>query len=205
MQIKITGKHIDIGESLHDHAEQQLKATVNKYIGEAIEGKVVIGHAPHHKFAADVSVYVGHGINVKGHAVSDDAYPAVDAAISRIETQLKKYKARLKHHHRNQMEEKEALMEAQQYTLAAEDHHDEESLNGAKTNGSEPPAIIAEELTNIPTLTVSEAVMRMDLADTPAFMFKNKSSSGLNVVYRRPDGNIGWIDPTFGNNKQNAD
>jgi hypothetical protein len=123
---------------------------------------------------------------VQGRSNADDAYAAFDSALEHIAKQLRRYKRRLNDKHKGRAPEE--AIPAQQYTLAPESGEDELPEEGQ-------PAIIAELPTEIATLSVSEAVMRMDLADVPALMFKNRASGGLNVVYRRPDGNIGWIDP----------
>jgi hypothetical protein len=137
-------------------------------------------------FRADISVHPIRGVLAKGSASADDAYAAFDAAVERIAKQLRRYKTRLNDHHKGRGSEES--IPAQQYVIAAETEEEELPEQGQ-------PVIIAELPTEIGTMSVSEAVMRMDLADVSALMFRNRANGGLNVVYRRTDGNIGWIDP----------
>lgn len=186
MQFSVTGKQIDVGDALRDHVEKTLDATVSKYFDKAIEGSVVLAkHA--HLYRADISVHVGRNILLQGHAEAGDAYAAFDAACERIAKRLRRHKRRLRDHRKATRGEGEALV-ASQYILAEREDEDE---GGDQGN----PVIVAEMATAIDTMTVGEAVMRMDLADAPAILFRNRAHGGLNMVYRRNDGNVGWIDP----------
>jgi len=184
MDIAVNGKNIDVGDALRDHVQSELTATVTKYFSRAHDAHVVFSREAH-QFRADISVHPVRGMLVQGRSAAADAYAAFDGALERIAKQLRRYKRRLINHHKRGPEEG---IPAQQYVLAAESEDDE-------VPEVAQPAIIAEMPTEIATLSVSEAVMRMDLADVPAMMFRNSGNGGLNVVYRRPDGNIGWIDP----------
>ena len=184
MQITVTGKQIDVGEALRNHVEERMVSGAKKYFGDPIDAQVVFSReGSHHR--VDCSVHVGAGIFVKSHASSEDAYAGFDAAADRVEKRLRRYKRRLRNHHKTSPVE---FLEAQSYVLSAEEE-DQDEPEG------EQPVIIAEATTDIPTVTVSEAVMRMDLANVPVLMFRNRAHGGLSVVYRREDGNIGWIDP----------
>jgi ribosomal subunit interface protein len=185
MEISINGKRLDVGDALRGHVEEHLTATVGKYFSRAHDASVTISREAH-MFRADISVHPIKGVLAKGHANADDAYAAFDAAAEHIAKQLRRYKRRLNDHHKGRADDEG--IPAQQYIIAAETQEEELPEQGQ-------PAIIAELPTEIATLSVSEAVMRMDLADVPALMFRNRGNGGLNVVYRRPDGNIGWIDP----------
>ena len=128
---------------------------------------------------------------------ANEAYAAFDMAADRLSTRLRRHKRRLRDHHKMAESGRDGIA-AQAYVLAAGGNPDESGLpegDGVNGNTEGDPVIIAEMTTEIPSMTVGEAVMRMDLADLPAFMFRNSAHSGLNMVYRRPDGNIGWIDP----------
>lgn len=186
MQLSVTGKQIDVGDALRGHIETTLDATVSKYFDNAIEGSVVLTRRAH-LFCADISVHIGHNMLLQGHAEANDAYGAFDVACDRIAKRLGRYKSRLRNHRKSRRADAEALI-ANQYILAGEEDAEE---NANEKN----PVIVAEMTTPIDTLTVSEAVMRMDLAELPAVMFRNSAHGGLNVVYRRSDGNVGWIDP----------
>ncbi len=185
MDISINGKGLDIGDALRGHVGNALTNIVGKYFPKAYDAVVTVSREAH-LFRADVTVHPTRGFIVQGRAAADDAYAAVDAAVERIAKQLRRYKRRLNDHHGRRPAEEG--MPAQQYIIAAESDEEELPAEGQ-------PAIIAEIATEIATMSVGEAVMRMDLADAPAMIFNNKATGGLNVIYRRADGNIGWIDP----------
>ncbi len=185
MDLMVKGKGLDVGEALRQHIETELMGQVGKYFSRAHDAVVGIAREAH-QFRVDISVHPLSGVSVQGRAVAADAYAAFDSALERIAKQLRRYKRRLNDHSRRRPGEE--ATPAQQYVIAAESEEDELPADGQ-------PAIIAELATEIATLSVGEAVMRMDLADAPALMFRNRAHGGLNVVYRRTDGNIGWIDP----------
>jgi ribosomal subunit interface protein len=185
MDISINGKGLDVGDALRGHVGNLLTSIVGKYFPKAHDAVVTVSREAH-LFRADVTVHPTRGFVVQGRAAADDAYAAVDAAVERIGKQLRRYKRRLNDHHGRRPAEEG--MPAQQYIIAAESDEEELPAEGQ-------PAIIAEIATEIATMSVSEAVMRMDLADMSAMIFNNRATGGLNVIYRRADGNIGWIDP----------
>ena len=139
-------------------------------------------------FRCDCSVHVGHGIHAQSHAEADALWASFDAAEDRLEKRLRRYKRRLRSHHGRPKNRSNAEEFAQSYVLAPEAESEEEPAGFQ-------PVVVAESTTNIHMLTVGEAVMRMDLADLPLLMFRNSAHGQLNVIYRRPDGHIGWIDP----------
>jgi ribosomal subunit interface protein len=185
MDVTVKGKGLDVGDALRQHVESEIGAQVGKYFSRAHDAVVGIAREAH-QFRVDISVHPLRGVSVQGRAAAADAYAAFDSALERIAKQLRRYKRRLNDHSRRRGGED--AIPAQQYVIAAESQDDELPAEGQ-------PAIIAELTTEIATLSVGEAVMRMDLADAPALMFRNRAHGGLNVVYRRTDGNIGWIDP----------
>jgi len=188
MEIEIKGKKIDVGDSLTGHMKDNLTAGVTKYFANPVDGSVLLAKDMH-EFRCDILVHVGKDIEVQGSAKAEDPYAAFDSALDRITKQLRRYKRRLRDHHKEK--DPDAHLLAQHFVIAPEDEErPEESEDGQ-------PAIVAEIATKIETLTVGEAVMRMDLADVPTLMFHNSAHGGLNVVYRRQDGNIGWIDPSL--------
>jgi ribosomal subunit interface protein len=190
MKISVTGRHMNVGESLRDHATTKLQEVTEKYFSRAIESHIVFDKH-NHGFQTDIQVHVGRNIMVQGHGEADDAYIAFDMALSRVNGRLRRYKNKLKDTRSAPTHEEMAeMIEAQKFVLAGAGH--EKSSEEAP----EQPLVIAEMTTQIETLTVSEAVMRMDLSGYPAIVFKNKLGGGMNVIYRRPDGNIGWIDPS---------
>lgn len=185
MEISVKGKQFDVGDALRGHVEQSLNAGVKKYFTNALDSTVIFSREQR-RFRADISVHAGRGLVMQGRAVADDPYPAFDSALNRISKQLRRYKRRLTNHHKGQ---DDGQLAAQHTIMAPES---EEGEVGEKHQ----PTIVAEMPTEIAMLTTGEAVMRMDLADTPVMMFRNSAHGGLNVVYRREDGNIGWIDPS---------
>ncbi|HEY1382556.1 MAG TPA: ribosome-associated translation inhibitor RaiA [Dongiaceae bacterium] len=187
MNLTVKGKNIDVGEALRTHVAQSLDHSIAKYFGNPIEATVLFSKQAH-LFSADLSVHIGRGILVQAEASADQAYAAFDQAIDHLAKRMRRYKRRLRDHHRAETQS----FRAAQYILAPESDEDAEP---AAVNGNEAPAVIAEMQTEIPTLTVGEAVMRLDLSDLKAMMFLNRAHGGLNMVYRRNDGNIGWVDP----------
>lgn len=189
MNLTVKGKNIDVGEALRTHVAQLLDHGIAKYFGNPIEATVIFSKQSH-LFSADISVHIGRGILVQAEASADQAYAAFELAMEHLAKRMRRYKRRLRDHHRAETES----FRASQYILAPEAEEEAELA----TNGSEAPAVIAEMQTEIPTLTVGEAVMRLDLSDLKAMMFTNRAHGGLNMVYRRNDGNIGWVDPRLG-------
>jgi len=190
MEISVTGKNMDVGESLTSHVQNNLVPAVTKYFSQALDASVNFSKAGR-GLRADITVHPGpRGLAIQGGGESADAYGAFDDALERISKQLRRYKRRLNDHHKSRDHENISL--AQQYVMEPESETEEVSVDGQ-------PAIIAEMPTGIESLTVGQAVMRMDLADQPVIMFRNSASGSLNVVYRRPDGNVGWIDPAVNN------
>jgi len=183
MQLTVTGKQIDTGTLLRDHVDASLAAILGKYFKTAIEAHVVFSKEAHLN-RAEVSIHIGRGIVVNASASAAETYAAFDAAAERIAKQMRRYKRRLRDHHAQAREAFEVGERARDYVLAP-----------VAEEGEEGPAVIAEMNTDVPSLTVDEAVMRMDLANAPVLMFRNRSHGELNIVYRRLDGNIGWIDP----------
>jgi len=188
MQIKISGKQIDVGEALRTHVEDNMVAAVGKYFDRPVDAHVVFSRNGH-GFKCDSSVHLSTGLTAQAHAVNGEIYAAFDQATDRIEKQLRRYKRRLKDHHQNRQNPIE-LIEAQSYVLRG---HDEEA-DGDEVNGMQP-VIIAEMTTVIKSLTVGEAVMQMELTHAQFLMFKNDANGRINIVFQRDDGNVGWIDP----------
>ena len=188
MEISIKGKQMDVGEALREHVEENLDPAVTKFFDRAMGASVIFSREAHlHR--VDISVHVRRGMLLQGRCSTTDPYTSFDGALDRIVKQLRRYNKRLKAPRKAAARPADELLPAQQYVLAPE-RQDEEVPEEAQ------PVIIAEMPTEISMLSVSEAVMRMDLADVSAFMFRSSKHGGLNVVYRRQDGNIGWIDPS---------
>jgi ribosomal subunit interface protein len=189
MQLSVSGKHIDVGDSLRAHVGKRMTSGVGKYFDRAIEAQVQFSRA-RHLYRSDISVHAGRGVAVQAHGEADDIYAAFDSAADRVEKRLRRYKRRLVDYHADKPEPEEAALPARQMILAAEDENATEPADAAAG-----PVTIAETTAAIHTLTVSEAVMRLDLAELPVLLFRNSGHGRLNLVYRRSDGNIGWLDP----------
>lgn len=188
MQITVSGKHIDVGDALRVHVEDNLVAAVGKYFDRPVDAHVIFSRNGH-GFKCDSSVHLATGLTAQAQGVSDEIYAAFEAATDRIEKQLRRYKRRLKDHHQTRQDPVEQI-EAQAYVLQS--HDEETAASGA--DGMQP-VIIAEMRHGIKTLTVGEAVMQMELAHAPFLIFKNDANGRINIVFQRDDGNVGWIDP----------
>ncbi|MBX7146923.1 MAG: ribosome-associated translation inhibitor RaiA [Alphaproteobacteria bacterium] len=186
MNLTVKGKQIDIGDALREHVHSNISSICNKYFIDPIEASVTFSREAY-LIKVQISVHIGKGILLQAEDNADLPYPAFDLAVQHLIKRLQKYKKRLKDHQRKSVDS----FAVQHYVLAPEpdleEHHDQNNISH--------PTIVAEMETDIATLTVSEAVMRLDLADLNAMMFRNRSHGGLNMVYRRLDGHIGWIDP----------
>src|SRR5436190_783541 len=198
MQLTVTGKQVDVGDALRRHVETSLDTLLGKYFRSAIEAHAVFAREAH-LISTDLSLHVGRGMVVNSSAAAADHYLAFDAAAERLAKQLRRYKRRLRDYHGKTRaphleEEAERPEMAQAFVLAPFEEDDDDAAEAKAADGV-APVVIAEMSTELPQLTVGEAVMRMDLADAPVLLFRNRSHGELNVVYRREDGNIGWIDP----------
>jgi ribosomal subunit interface protein len=192
LHVAITGKRMAVSDSFRDRVESRLASAVTKYFADAIDANVTIFKEGGH-ICSDCSVHVGHGIYIKSRGQGGDAYAAFEDAAEHVEKQLRRYKRRLRNHHNKRRNSAAPARAALSYVLS--DDADEQDLAEADELH---PVVIAENTTEIPTCTTGEAVMRMDLADQPVMMFHNSAHGRINLVYRRSDGNIGWIDPKEG-------
>lgn len=188
MQLQISGRHVDLGESFQSHVEKRLTDGLSKYLDRVSNVHVVVAKEAHHQFRVDIHGNVGThaGVVVKSQGQANEIYAAFDDAAEKAEKQLRRYKRRLKDHHK--ADAVAAVKHAKKYVLQPEATDGELDERGA-------PVVVAEKPTAIETLTVSQAVMKMDLQHLPALMFFNSANGRINVVYRRVDGNISWVDP----------
>lgn len=185
MDIRVSGHQVDTGAALQTHAEERLSGIVEKYFVRALSSTVTLGKAPQGAFRCDIVTHVMQGLILKGHAVAQDAHQALDQAAEKIDKQLRRYKRRLKD--RSEATAHAAREEQAAYTVfdAPED---------AEEVGDAPP-VIAETTVDVPEATVADAVMMLDLRNTAALLFKNAGTGRHNMVYRRDDGSIGWVEP----------
>ena len=185
MEIRVSGHQINTGAALQSHADERLTAIVEKYFARALSSHVTLGKAPQGAFRCDIVTHVMQGLILKGHAIAQDAHQALDQAAEKIETQLRRYKRRLKDHHGQSAPT--ALDAEAAYTVfdAADDTEE----------AGDAPVVIAETKVDVPEATVGNAVMMLDLRNTNALLFKNAGTGLHNMVYRRGDGSIGWVEP----------
>jgi ribosomal subunit interface protein len=193
MQLAITGKQVDLGEALRGHVDATLGVLLGKYFGTAIEAHAVFARESH-EVRAEISLHIGRGMVVNSSAVAAHHYVAFDAAAERLAKQLRRYKRRLRDYHGKARAPAETPETARSFVLAPSDDDDGDDVAPSETAAG-APVVIAEMSTALPRLTVGEAVMQLDLADAAFLLFRDRSHGELNLVYRRDDGNIGWIDP----------
>jgi ribosomal subunit interface protein len=187
MRIQVSGKQMDVGEALRGHVEERFAAAIGKYSINATDCVVIFARDAH-ETVCEASVHLSTGMRATAKARAKDPYAAGDLACDRLEKQLRRYKRRLKDHHKARSRKPIPALEASSYVLQAqpEEAEEPETLQ---------PVVIAELKHRIQAMTVGEAVMQMEMADETFLIFKNESHGGINVVFRRPDGNIGWVDP----------
>jgi ribosomal subunit interface protein len=193
MKLIVKGQQIDVGDALREHVRASLDDVFDKYFGAAIDATVTFSRDAH-LYRASVSAHVGRGIMAQSEALADQPYVACDQAVDRLAKRLRRHKRWLRDHHKMPVQSESAGL----YVLAPDE--DEDETPSEKPDGQ--PAVIAEMKTDIATLTVSEAVMRLDLSGESALMFVNGAHGGLNMVYRRADGNVGWVDPRGNSNRR---
>lgn len=193
MNLTVEGKQIDVGDALRTYVSEKLMEIRGKYFNRTVDAKVTFSHEGSAFIKVHISFRVGKDIWVQSEAVEKDFHAAFDTAAERLAKQLRRYKRRLRDHHdRGEKTPDEAFLEARDYTIAmVPDDYEEDD---AVPQGQDP-VVIAEMATMIGTMSVSEAVMRMDLSGRPALLFRNAKHNGLNMIYRRSDGNVGWVDP----------
>ena len=187
MRYHISGKQIDIGEALQTHVKAELGEVVEKYAQRPTEAVIVFSRSAH-EFVCETVIHLATGLNAqaKGHAT--EIYAAFESCREKMDKQLRRYKRRLRNHHRDRPQPVEFGAGAS-YILAPTEEPDEADTEALQ------PVVVAEMETKIPSITVGEAVMQLELGGQRMLVFRNEGHGGVNVVYRRDDGNIGWIDP----------
>ena len=193
MQVLISGHQVDTGDALRAHVEERLAAMAEKYFSRAISAQVTFGKGPHDNgFSCAIIAHVMQGLILKAEDKAGDAHMAFDGAAARVEKQLRRYMRRLKSHHALSTAEAaprdgDTTLDGANYTVFNPGEDEEEAADN--------PLIIAETRVDIPEASVSDAVMMMDLRHTGALMFRNSGTGVFNMVYRRDDGTIGWVEP----------
>lgn len=185
MDIRVSGHQVETGEALQGHVETRLTAIADKYFSKSLSAQATFGRGPHERFTCDIVQHVMQGLVLKGRGEAQDAHVSFDAAADKIEKQLRRYMRRIQDRHSqaaHALREEEAA-----YTVF--------EGGGEEAEPSDSPVIVAEMRVDIPESSVSDAVMLMDLRNTPALLFKNTGTGVHNMVYRREDGTIGWVEP----------
>ena len=191
MDVTVSGHQVEMSDALHTHVETKLQGIADKYFSRAISAQVTFGKGPHDSgFKCDIVVNVMRGLVLKGRHEAHDAHPAFDGAAEKIDKQLRRYMRRLKDNHAAETVEvtEAGGYDNARYTLFQEHRSDEEEAPDA-------PLIVAETRVDVPDASVSDAVMMLDLRNTQALLFKNSGTGQHNMVYRRGDGTIGWVEP----------
>ncbi len=190
MNVRVAGHQVETGEALQAHVMSRVEAITGRYFDRAAAASVTFGRGPHDDFTCDIVAPVTQGVVLKASGKAGDAHVAFEGAANKIERQLSRYVSRLRNHKGNGAEPgigESAMVENAGYTIFASDPGAEEPPVS--------PAVIAETKVDIPATTVSDAVMMLDLRNTNALMFRNLASGAFNMVYRRDDGTIGWVEP----------
>ena len=188
MDIRVSGHQVDTGEALQSHASERLNTIVEKYFNRALSAQVTFGKAPAGAFRCDIIMHVMQNLVLKGSGSAQDAHVACDQAAEKIDKQLRRYKRRLVD--RSEQSHHQMAAEEASYTIF------EESAEPTEEAEVDAPVVIAETRVDVPEATVSDAVMMLDLRNTTALLFKNAGTGRHNMVYRRGDGSIGWVEPS---------
>ncbi|HVZ99341.1 MAG TPA: ribosome-associated translation inhibitor RaiA [Caulobacterales bacterium] len=194
MRVQVAGRRMDVGEALRSRIEGELSSGISKYFNRATDAVVTVGKNGGTGYEVDCTVHLSSGISLQAQGHGGDAHMAFDAAMTRLETRVRRYKRRLKNHHADNKSPLPAEG-ATAYVLAPLSEDEEDEARAAANGADKTPLVIAETKTAVRTMTVSTAVMQLDLSETPALLFRNAAHGRLNLVYRRGDGNIGWVDP----------
>lgn len=190
MGLRISGKNVDTGDAFRTYVDSHIGEALAKYFDGGFTGHVIVEREGS-GFRTTATVHLDTGIVLQAEGTAQDIHQSFDQASERIAKRLRRYKGKLKDHHRN----RGTTTAAREYVIEATDEHSETPVEG-------DPVVIAEQTTNLETLSVGGAVMAMDLAGHSVVVFRNAAHGGVNVIYRRTDGNIGWIDPALDTGKQ---
>ena len=188
MPFRVSGKNIDVGEALRTRINDRVKDVVGKYFDGGYSGHVTVGKEGH-GFRTECAVHLDSGITLHVDGTAGDAYASADITAERIEKRLRRYNGRLKSHPARRGAAQTNGIEMADYVLAAPDRDSEIEVEDFT------PAVIAESTATLHTLSVSEAVMELDMTGVPVLVFRHGATDRVNVIYRRRDGNIGWVDP----------
>jgi len=193
MQVQVSGKHVAVGEALRERVTDEITGSIGKYFERGGDADVVVSREGH-SFRVDCAVKLASGQALQSHGLGSDAHGAFDAALAKIETRIRRYKRRLKSH--SAAANAKQAETASYFVIRAPEGEEDVEWDDGGTHAAPPSAmVIAETEKPVREMTVSMAVMELDLTESQTIVFRNAAHGGLSVVYRRPDGNIGWIDP----------
>jgi ribosomal subunit interface protein len=189
MPFRVSGKNIEIGEAIRERINVRVIEALEKYVDGGFSGHVTVGKEAF-GFHTECVVHLDSGVVLRSNAMAADAYLSADQAADNLEKRLRRYHRRLKDYHGNgRALDDVPVVDAPSYVIAAPDHEDDDEAAGFN------PVIIAESTTSLKRLSVSEAVTELDMTGMAVMVFRHAIHGGINVVYRRADGNVGWIDP----------
>lgn len=194
MRVQVAGRQVDVGEALKSRIDEELSRSVSKYFASRPAEALVTVSRNGPFFEVDCVVHLDSGINLQAEAQGGDAHAAFTAALEKIESRIRRYKRKLKNHHNGHKSSLSAETAVAYVLAASNDEADVEDVDTAASMDA-GPLVIAETQVKVPTLTASMAVLQLEVASEPALLFCNAAHGGLNLVYRRADGNIGWVDP----------
>jgi ribosomal subunit interface protein len=186
MTLRVSGKNVDIGESLRNHVNSRTQEAVAKYFAGTFKGHVTLEREGS-GYRTEAALHLSSGVTLQAVGTSGDPYQACDQAILRIERRLQRYKRKLKDHKGAAPKVEEGAYRVLEFPSREEEEVPEDFA----------AAVVAETTTTYKTLTVSEAVIELDMSDKPFVIFRNAGHGGINVVHRRHDGHVGWIDPSL--------
>ncbi|MEO6199457.1 MAG: HPF/RaiA family ribosome-associated protein [Sphingomicrobium sp.] len=187
MDVRVSGHQVDTGEALRELAQRRIADLTDKYFARTVGARVTFGRGPNSEFTCDILAPLAQGVVLKASHRAPKADQALGGAADRIESQLRRYVKRLRSH--KAVEADQPYVENAAYTIFTG------PSDAADESEEQFPTIVAETRVDVPDSSVSDAVMLMDLRNTNALMFKNSATGAFNMVYRREDGNIGWVEP----------
>ncbi|MDP3371369.1 MAG: ribosome-associated translation inhibitor RaiA [Candidatus Paracaedibacteraceae bacterium] len=187
MSIIVTGKQIEVGDSLKEFAIAEVQTVLTRYMLDVHDVTVTFTKDAHHHFKVDITLNLGHGLLIHAESIEVDAYQCIGHALGKIESQVRRYRSRLRSKKRNHDDHEHRAERVQKFVIKAQEEDTQD----------DNPLIIAETVSEIHTLSVGDAVMQMDLSVSPVMIFRNAANGEVNVVFKRPDGHIGWVDPSL--------